>query len=584
MTLSHTESPPPVIRLDGNGWGLDWPVEFVGHVATLAAWNPADVPKILAEAEQASIAGLHSVGFVSYEAAQALNPVLPSHAPIACLPLAWFALFREALQTEPLQTGSEPLPLQPVSDIDAYRSIAQRVLDYIAAGDCYQVNLTFPLSGRYNNEPASLYNHLLCSQPPTYGACINAGQFSILSLSPELFFRRKGEAIVTRPMKGTARRGRFPEEDRILAENLRDNPKELAENLMIVDLLRNDLGIVAETGSVRVPDLFTVESLPTVHQMTSSVTAQLRPDTPLVELMTALFPCGSVTGAPKRRAMEIIAELENRPRGIYCGAIGYLSPDGTTTFSVAIRTLFLDHCSQTALLGVGSGITSDSNSDDEFRECLAKGAFVTHPPPFVGLIESLRLEGNGYPFLERHLQRLAWSANRLGIPCNLAEARQLLENEAKVNGIRKVRLHLCPHGTFSIASESLGPEKLSLALAVDIHHPVESENLLLYLKTDSREIYEAARTRHSNVDEVLLVNSRGELTEGSYNSVVLEMGGEMLTPPLSSGLLPGIFRESLLECGKIKEKVLYPDDLERAETIWLINAVRGWRRGILTAE
>jgi para-aminobenzoate synthetase/4-amino-4-deoxychorismate lyase len=279
--------------------------------------------------------------------------------------------------------------------------------------------------------------------------------------------------------------------------------------------------------------------------------------------------------------MEIIADLGNRPRGVYCGAIGYLSPDGATTFSVAIRTLLLDHSSQTAVLGVGSGITSDSNPDEEYQECLAKGAFVTKPPPAAGLIESLRLEDNDYPLLDRHLQRIAWSANRLGIPCDLAEAKRLLENEGKISGIRKVRLHLDPHGTYSVTSEQVGKEGLPLALSVDTSDPVDSDDLLLYLKTDRRERYAAARARHLHVDEVLLVNSRGELTEGSYNSVVLEMDGEMLTPPLSSGLLPGIFREIQLECGKIKEKVLYPADLERAEMIWLINAVRGWRRGVL---
>lgn len=581
MSIQYSDSPTPRIRLDGKGWGLAAPAILDRHVATLAAWEPADVSRVLVEAEQAAADGLHAVGFISYEAAHALNPSLPSLPSAPLLPLAWFAMFRNIIPAEPPCCSSEPLPLQPVPTGDSYSATVRKALEYIADGDCYQVNLTFPVSGGCGQPPHSLYGQLLRSQPPTYGVCIEAGPFSVLSLSPELFFSRSGEHIVTRPMKGTAVRGRYPAEDRLLMDTLRASDKERAENLMIVDLLRNDLGKAAITGSIDVPELFALESLPTVHQMTSAITARLRPGCSLLELMTALFPCGSVTGAPKRRAMEIITELEHAPRGVYCGAIGYLAPGGGATFSVAIRTLFLDHIAQTALLGVGSGITADSSPDAEFRECLAKGAFVTSPPPSVGVMESLRLEDSRYPLVERHLRRLAWSAGRLGIPFDRDEASRLLDREPRQCGIRKVRLHLAPSGALSIDSEPLAAEPDPIVVALDTGCPVDPDDLLLYLKTDRRERYREARARHPEADEVLLVNSRGELTEGSYNSVVLEIAGELLTPQLASGLLPGVFRESLLECGEIREAVLYPADLDRAEGIWLINAVRGWRRGLL---
>lgn len=581
MEIISKESTPPFVRLDGNGWGVSGPRTFSGHVSTLIALYPDDLPEVITLAERASADGLHVVGFISYEAAAALNPDLPSLHHLPDLPLAWFALFKDCVAPVRSHGASKLLPLQPIVGYRDYLSKARRSQDYIAAGDCYQVNLTFPLSCRYADTPTSLYARLLRSQPATYSIFIDAGPFSVLSLSPELFFRRTEESIVTRPMKGTAHRGRFPEEDRLRAEELKNSPKERAENLMIVDLLRNDLGMVAETGTVRVPELFSIETMPTVHQMTSTVTARLEASRSLLEIMAALFPCGSVTGAPKRRAMEIIAALEGRPRGIYCGAIGYLSPGGTATFSVAIRTLLLDHSTKTATLGIGSGITTDSAPEQEFRECLAKAGFATGHAQVPGLIESLRLENNRYPLLERHLTRLDWSAKRLGIPSDMDNVRQLLETESLYNGILKVRLHLSPDGEMSIVSSPLEEEGLTLAVSVDTDYPVDPDDILLYIKTDRRAIYEAARARHPHSDEVLLVNNRGELTEGSYNSLVLEIEGEKLTPPLTSGLLPGIFRESMLDEGKIREKVLYPSDLRRADAIWLINAVRGWRCGTL---
>jgi para-aminobenzoate synthetase/4-amino-4-deoxychorismate lyase len=579
MFRVNSMAKPPTIRLDGRGWGVSEPVVFEGHHATISAWHPSEVAGVIAAAEAASATGLHVVGFISYEAAGSINPFLPAKRPLAYLPLAWFAMYREVIPARLSQDNTPLLQLKPAQTTDEYLRAAKTILDYISAGDCYQVNLTFPLTGRCDQETLPLYCRMLRPHPPSYAAFIDAGEFSILSFSPELFFRRVNQEIETRPMKGTALRGRFPAEDLLLADKLQQSPKERAENLMIVDLLRNDLGRVAEFGKVRVPKLFTLESLPTVHQLTSTVAAKLRPELSLVELLAALFPCGSVTGAPKRRSMQIISELEHQPRGVYCGAIGYLAPGGKATFSVAIRTLLVDHSTQQTLLGVGSGLTSDSKPDEEYLECLAKAFFATNPPPKVGLIESLLLEHGDYPLLGRHLARIAWSAGRLGIPIAMEEARRLLELEATLPGVRKVRLHLDHAGEVTVTSEPLTSEPSPLMLAIDTCHPVNPEDLLLYLKTDRRERYTEARSRHPYADEVLLVNFRGELTEGSYNSLVVEIGGDKLTPPLASGLLPGVFREDLLDKGEITERPLYPADLRRAEAIWLVNAVRGWRRG-----
>jgi para-aminobenzoate synthetase/4-amino-4-deoxychorismate lyase len=385
-------------------------------------------------------------------------------------------------------------------------------------------------------------------------------------------------------MKGTTRRGRWGAEDERLAEELRRDPKERAENLMIVDLLRNDMGIVSGTGSVRVRSLFDLELLETVHQMTSTIESRLKPEVGLTDLFRALFPCGSVTGAPKKRTMEIIAELEDSPRGLYTGCIGYISPGPEAVFSVAIRTLVVDRETGTAEMGLGSGVTWDSNPESEYRECLAKGRFAERALPDFRLLETLLFEeGAGFFLLDRHLARLSRSASYFCFQLDTVAVGKVLDlRAARLKGAQKVRILVSRSGAFSIESEAIAAsDPDAAAVAAFTETTVESADPLLYHKTDNRSFYTAELSKRPDCDEVILCNERGEVTEGTYSNIVARIDGELITPPLEAGLLPGVFREELLETGKISEKSITRKELECAEEIWLINSVRKWRRARL---
>lgn len=571
----------PIIIFDSFGtdrFASSW--RFAGYIKAVVAVQPCEVIEVLGQVEQATADGLYAVGFVAYEAASALNPDLPSIPPVEGLPLVWFAFFRERHSVAAgagLKKSGDDVALESLKIFEEYNGDVERIRDYIAAGDCYQVNHTFPLNGIFTGNLPELYAQVGAAQQAPFSAFLDTGRFTILSASPELFFSLKDNKITTRPMKGTAKRGRWAGEDRNAIEMLRNSPKEKAENLMIVDLLRNDLGIVAETGSVTVDALFEVETYPTVHQMTSTVSAILRSGTGLTDIFQALFPCGSVTGAPKRRSMEIIAELENVPRGVYCGAIGCVAPGGEALFSVAIRTLLHDKQTNRLTMGIGSAVTWDSEAATEYAECMSKGAFVNQPGQGFKLIESLRLDNGAYTLLERHLARLSLSAGYFGFLCDLEKIRLSLSDHATRSvGPRKVRLVLSPDGTIEISSELLEESSTALRVAISTI-AINSDDRMLYHKTTRRDLLDSARVCRGDCDEVLLLNEHGQLTEGSYHNIVVKLNGQLVTPPLSCGLLPGVFRDELLEQGELTERVLYPDDLKRADELWLINSVRGWR-------
>jgi para-aminobenzoate synthetase/4-amino-4-deoxychorismate lyase len=383
-------------------------------------------------------------------------------------------------------------------------------------------------------------------------------------------------------MKGTASRGRWYEEDQALRDSLRESAKERAENLMIVDLLRNDLGMVAETGSVQVPSMFDVETLETVHQMTSTVTARLRPGLGVSDIMRALFPCGSVTGAPKQRTMDIIRELECSQRGIYTGCIGYISPGAEAVFSVAIRTVVIDREDGAAELGVGSGITWDSRPAAEYDECLAKARFATERPVEFRLVETILFEpaDSGYFLLERHQARLSRSAARFGFTFPLRESRARLETLAATLMRRhKVRLLLARNGALELEAAPINPDPQGAELTVTFASAaVDSADPFLYHKTTHRPLYAAELTRRTDCVDVIFTNERGEVTEGANHNLVARIDGRLVTPPLFCGLLPGTLREELLERGELVESVIMREELARAEELWLINSVRGWRR------
>jgi len=570
-------------------------------VGVIEARSPAGVIPALREVEAAAANGRWAAGFVSYEAAPGFDPSMAvlerdTGDPYHQLPLVWFGLFaraerlgpeaadREAAASEP--TASEPtatLSWTPSIRRSAYEERVERIRDLIRGGDIYQANYTFRLRAAMDADPRDVYEELCRSQRSSYCACLRAGRYRILSASPELFFRIDGDRVTTRPMKGTAPRGRWTAEDDATAEALRASGKDRAENAMIVDLLRNDLGRISRPGSVTWPALFQTERYETVWQMTSTVVSRLQQDRGVVDVLRALFPSGSVTGAPKIRAMEVIRDLEDSPRGVYTGTIGYVAPRGTpgprACFNVAIRTIVVDDARGVAEFGVGGGITWGSTSRGEFAEAVAKTRVLTERRPRFGLIETLAFEpGPGYRRLDAHMDRLRASARYFAFPFDDTEIRRALEKQAAgIEDDARVRCVLWEDGRLEVETSPMprrpdGP----VTVAIDAE-PVDDRDPMLFHKTTLRRTYEAAAARHPEADDVMLVNRRGEITESTVANVALRLGGRWWTPPLESGLLPGVERAAALATGRIQERVITARDVRRAESLALLSSVRGWR-------
>lgn len=462
-------------------------------------------------------------------------------------------------------------------DGEQHRRCVEQIRRWIADGDCYQINLTFPLAGRLYGHPLALYSRLRQRQPVRYGAYLSVAEKTVLSFSPELFFERRGDRVLARPMKGTAPRGATPAEDEANRLALLASDKERAENIMIVDLLRNDLGRLAAPGKVRVDSLCDAEAYPSLWQVVSTVSAEL-PGVTLFDLFRALFPCGSITGAPKIRAMQRIDELEAAPRGLYTGSLGWLAPGGDCRFNVAIRTLEVQP-DRRVRLGVGSGIVIDAVADAEYAECLLKASFLTGFDPGFELIETLRLEHGNYPLLALHLQRLQSSARDLGFACDLPEITAALTARASFGGagLNRVRLTLAHNGQYAVSLAPLidEPGPWSVVLADE---RLDDKDYLLRHKTSARSRYQralAALARDPGVFDAIFLNTRGEVCEGARSNVFIECDGVLLTPALDCGLLPGVMRRHLLETGRAVEAVLSVDDLRGASTIYLANALRG---------
>ena len=557
----------------------------------LSAHRPADVLPVLAEVERATEAGCWAFGYVGYEAAAGLDPdVVPRPGPDG-LPLVVFALSEPPAEVAPV------IP-PPGTDRDyvlgrwergwtpqGHREDVARVKDFIAAGETYQLNLTVRLRASVDGNLDQLYADLAWSQRGRYAALLDLGRFVVASASPELFFEWTADELLTRPMKGTARRGRTTAEDAELRARLVSSEKERAENLMIVDLLRNDLGRLAEVGSVQVPALFTPERYETVWQLTSDVTARPRPGTSLTDVFRALFPSGSVTGAPKRRAMELIGQLEPEPRGVYCGAIGVVAPAGhpwRARFSVAIRTVTVDRATSIAVFGTGGGITWGSDAEAEHAELLAKAAILARPYEEFGLIETMaQLPGTGLRNLSRHLDRLADSAAYFGFPFDRAAAETRLADAVEGAAEARVRLVLHRDGTLDVDLAPLpaageGPVRL----AVD-PEPVDSSQVWLRHKTTRRGEYARRAARHPGADDVVLVNERGLVTETTIAALAVRLDERWWTPPLSDGCLPGVERGRLVDAGELRERSLSVDELSRAEALAVVSSLRGWRAAVL---
>jgi para-aminobenzoate synthetase/4-amino-4-deoxychorismate lyase len=541
-------------------------------VAILRADSAAEVAPALARLRSSPHP---AAGFLCFEAGHALEPRLNGMARTPPLPLLWFAWFASVRTVDAADWLPDPAggwvgaPEPRVAAAD-YRAAVSAAQDAIRAGDIYQANVTFDCGVRCLGDPRALYAGLRLRQRGGYGALVHTGDDWLLSLSPELFFTLDQGRLTTRPMKGTAARDG---DDAAAVARLRDDPKQRAENLMIVDLLRNDLSRVAVPGSVTVPELFAVETYPTVHQMTSTVTATLSADSDAVEALAALFPCGSITGAPKIRAMEIIAAIEDRPRGIYTGAIGRLDPGGDAAFNVAIRTLHLKAGEGIASFGLGSGIVADSRPADEWRECLDKGEFVATPDRF-DLIETMAFDpAEGLLRLDAHMARMKASAALFGFAFDRHDARNELQAATfRLRTPARVRLLAARDGVMAVEvrpAPAAPPGPVDVAI---VPLPVDRTDFRLRHKTTDRGFYDRARV-DSGAFEVAFVDDEGFLTEGSFTSLFVERDGVLLTPPLARGLLPGILRAELVESGKAIEADLTPADL--AQGFMIGNALRG---------
>lgn len=559
---------------------------FTDPKEVLVAHDAESACAALARIAQAGKEGLWAAGYFAYELGFLFEERLAKYLPARSeTPLLWFGLYDapkpfDGLPEAPDGTAEN---LAPTTSFADYASAFGTVKNYIAAGDTYQVNLTFKAGFKLSGSPLGLYRRLAQSQKTAYGAYIHAGDHFVLSRSPELFVSGTGDALSARPMKGTLPRAPLASQDAADRAALASDEKNRAENLMIVDLLRNDLGRIAEIGSVKVTDLFTVETYSTLHTMTSGITAKRRPDVTMLEILENLFPCGSITGAPKLRAMEIIREVEPEPRGLYTGSIGYIAPNGDFAFNVAIRTAIIDSAGN-GTIGIGGGIVADSEAKSEYEEALLKLRFLSDPAPPVTLIETLKWSpAEGFVLLSRHLARLLASATYFGLPADAAEATtRLIAESANWTAPMRVRLTLSESG-IEITAVPLppNPEKFRFVIAAET---LASTSVWLAHKTTNRAFYDQPRIAAHDalgVDEVLFLNERGELTEGSITNLFIERNGKLLTPALSSGLLPGTLRAELIETGRAEETILTLADLHDADAIFLGNSVRGLIRAEL---
>jgi para-aminobenzoate synthetase/4-amino-4-deoxychorismate lyase len=591
---------------------------FTAPLRIYIANTVEELPALFAEIESAVAAGQCAAGYFAYECGAFFEPTAALRPMPAGQPLAWFGIydrvslfhhrtgaflngappslaeFRANAQAEP--HAAEPIGCSINVSEEQYAEHIAAIHEWIRAGDVYQLNFTVPMHVQAHGSQAALYQRLRARQPAPYGAFLHTQEdHRILSFSPELFFRIENEVdarrITARPMKGTAPRGRTTREDRQMSAWLRNDPKNRSENVMIVDLLRNDLGRLCMFGSVRAEKLFAVERYPTLWQMTSTVSGNLRPDVTYQQIFRALFPCGSVTGAPKVRAMQLLAEIEDQPRGVYTGAIGFFSKD-RTVFNVAIRTL--DLLGEAGRMGLGSGIVIDSNAAAEFRECLLKAEFLTSSstqlPAHFSLIETMLWNG-AYPLIELHLDRLEDSANYFGYLFDRPLTHIVLLNHAAQfpdPQPRKVRLLLDADGALRIEDEVL-PDPQSVESSSPLRVRIASERIdpsdrMFAHKTTHRPLYAEALTAATKAgyDDVLFLNLREEVTEGAIHNLLIQKDGRLFTPPVECGVLPGVHRRHLLQTrSDVEERILHIDDLRTADALYLSNAVRGLRPAII---
>ena len=580
-----------LLKVEEGWWHFSNPDRFI------VAESLHEVLPALHEIQRLSeVTEWYAAGFLSYEAASALDPGLRTHASTSPLenhpartsefPYLWFGVYPKphCVGLPKPERPKESLHWQPTIGCETYDSAISKIKAHIADGKTYQVNYTMRLQAEFSGSAWDFFLHLTQNQNK-HAAYLDVGRYAICSASPELFFQLDGNDITCRPMKGTAPRGRTTAEDQEQSEWLKHSVKNRAENVMIVDMVRNDLGRIATVGSVSVPQLFETERYPTLWQMTSTVRAKT--DASLAEIFTALFPCASITGAPKVSTMKIISELESTPRKMYTGAIGYMAPQRNAKFSVAIRTVVIDREQHEAEYGIGGGIVWDSTSRDEYAEALLKARMLMEEASPFSLLETmLWTPEEGFFLGEKHLARMLDSASYFDIPITKRKLEEYLK-EISLGFHTPQRVRVLLNQSANLDSErspfdlSANTQPLKAGLA---REPLDSRNVFLFHKTTLRDAYESARKGFEELDDVLLHNERGEVTEFTIGNLVVEMDHQLFTPPVSCGVLAGTFRAHLIETGQVRERIISIQQFINCTKIFRINSIRGWQEVELVRE
>ncbi|SNT46861.1 aminodeoxychorismate synthase, subunit I /aminodeoxychorismate lyase apoprotein [Bacillus sp. OK838] len=556
--------------------GESRPLYFTKPKKVFTAHSIGDVLPQFQKVQEAIDQGHYAAGYVSYEAAPAFEKSFKVKDG-AKMPLLWFGIFDKPEELPEKMPGAFKLAeWQSEMDSTTYHTGFQKIKSEIEKGNTYQVNYTMRLQSKFEGDDFAFFDRLKRAQRSNYSAYLNVGTHRILSASPELFFRWEDDQLITRPMKGTVKRGTTLKMDQYNADWLAASEKNQAENYMIVDLLRNDLGMMAEPGSVKVPQLKEIEKYPTVWQMTSTITADTKPGTTIIDIFKALFPCGSITGAPKIKTMEIITDIENSPREVYCGAIGFITPESEAVFNVPIRTVVIEKETGNAEYGVGGGITWDSELTEEYDEAFLKAKLLTVERPAYELLESMKLSDGEYYLLNDHIDRMKQSADYFNYQFFELKLRDELQKYADLNQgkLQKVRVLLKENGEMEVSGQAIKPLDSELT-AILAETPISSGNPFLFHKTTNRDVYEGFQRNNPDFDDVLLWNEEGFITEFTNGNVVVKINGDYYTPPVESGLLAGTFRQELIRKKEIKEKPIVKADLNSAEEIWFINSVRG---------
>src|SRR5690625_172927 len=574
--MKMTQESEPFLHFNfTNDQGVIQPLQFSNPLKQLVAHSVDEVISCLQQVQRAVDDGYYAAGYMSYEAAPAFNQQYQVNEKNN-MPLLWFGIFKEPIQKalhkkEAFHVGD----WQPSVSVDTYNKKIDTIQQFISEGLTKQVNYTFRLHSSFYGDSFAYYKQLEQAQSANYAAYLHTGDFTILSASPELFFRIKDEQISTKPMKGTINRGLTYEDDLQQAAWLQSSQKNRTENQLIVDLMCEDLKKLATPDSIRVPRLFEIEKYPTVYQMTSTVTADLSADTNLLDIFTALFPSGSITGLPRKTTINMITKLEMEPRDVYCGTVGFITPQKEAVFNVPIRTVLINNKDQHMQFGVGGAITKDSNKKEEYEEVLTKAKLLTKQPVDFQLLETFGLMDGHYLVFDNHLKRLQNSAAYFDFAIDIEAIKSALQKKARTyrSGQWKVRLLVHMNGGLTIDIDKLLPTTTTVDVSL-AKGPINKDNLFLYHKTTNRAVYEYHKETALHYFDVLLWNEEQEVTEFTSGNIVVERDGVFITPPVSCGLLPGTYRKELVRNGSVIEQKVMVNELAQFDHLWFINSVR----------